>query len=149
MEMFNIFSKNKYNLVLLFLAVNTVASATSAEAETKPPQVKYQVQSQQVQIPDIPRYTGRAAYVGAKEYISPGLTGKDIRITYLMQEDPDMVSSWYSGALKSYQWSIQDNKDDPKRLHGSKGKATCSLYAAAYNGPLYRTCLSITYRSGE
>jgi hypothetical protein len=143
------FSTSKYKFVLLLLAVNSSISSTSAGAETKPPRVKYQVQSQQVELPDIPKYTGRSVYVGAKEYSGSDVSGKVLRVTYLMQEDPDMVTNWYSGALKSYQWSIQDNKDDPKRLHGSKGKATCSVFATAYNGPVYRTALSITYRPGE
>jgi hypothetical protein len=109
---------------------------------------RFVVLSSPMELPEVPKYTGRATFVSGLQY-PDNPHGPVVLLVYRVHEDAAEVLQWYSDALKSYLWQVQDLKPETRQVLASKGRTECTILASQYNGPGFRTEITITYKVGK
>lgn len=101
-----------------------------------------------IELPEVPRYTGRATFVKGLKY-PDNPTGPVVLLTYHVHEAAPEVLQWYSDSLKSYSWQVQQPQPETHQVLASKGHTECTVQAITYKGPGFRTEVTITYKVGR
>ena len=109
---------------------------------------RFVVLSSPMDLPDVPKYTGRATFVSGLKY-PDNPHGPVVLLTYRMHEEGQEVLQWYSDSLKAYSWRVQDLKPETRQVLASKGRTECTILASPYKGPGFRTEVQITYKVGR
>jgi len=104
--------------------------------------------SSPMELPDVPKYTGRATFVSGLQY-PDNPHGPVVLLTYRVHEDVAEVLQWYADSLKAYLWKVQEFKPETSQVLASKGHTACTILVSQYKGPGFRTEVTITYKVGK
>jgi len=106
------------------------------------------VLSSPMELPEVPKYTGRATFVSGLQY-PDNPHGPVVLLTYRVHEEAAEVLQWYSDSLKAYSWRVQDPKPETHQVLASKGRTECTILASSCRAPGFRTEVQITYKVGR
>lgn len=102
------------------------------------------------ELPDMPRYTSRAYFLGGCNYPADAETHhRTIQMRYAVHEPKEQVLNWYRDALNSYSWNVTASKTDPNELLASKGSNHCLVTVAPAKGPWFASTITIDYKLGQ
>lgn len=98
---------------------------------------------EEVQIPGVPHYTGKATYVGGTEFIKgPGKSS--YTQVWRAEEEPRVVAEWYRTALKNAGWNVTPSKHNEVLATDQRGnRATFEIFTSP-NGSTKITLFYIT-----
>ena len=110
------------------------------------PNVKAERLAQSVDLPNIPRYSGKAVFLeGFRVY---DRCGEQIGMTFEAKETSDQIIQWYRDSLKEYSWNVLKDSE-PNVLSALKDGNTFAMRVVETHVPGYRSRLLLSFQHGR
>jgi hypothetical protein len=103
-------------------------------------------------LPDLPRYTSRAYFLGGFDYPTDSIKqGRTLLLKYAVHEPKEQVLDWYRDALTSYSWKVTRNKESNNELMATKGQTSCFVRVADAKDKIhwFSSILTLNYKMGQ
>lgn len=124
-----------------------------AQQQTRRPAVindefKTERLTEQVDFPDVPRYTGKVTFLSGLRY-PHDRNGQRVGMTLGVNEPADEVIQWYKDTLKSYRWNVLRDSPESRVVSATKDGNTFSVRIAPTYSPGYKTLIVLSFQYGR
>jgi hypothetical protein len=103
-----------------------------------------------VDLPDLPKYTARAYFLGGYDYPADAmLPVRRIQLKFGVHEPMDRVLDWYRDSLSSYSWNVSPFNASNNGITAVKGRNSCSVTVVKSTNPWFSAVVGIEYKLGQ
>jgi len=103
-----------------------------------------------VELPDFPRYTARAYFLGGYDYPADGTVPvRRVQLNFGVHEPMEQVLGWYRDSLSSYSWTVTAINGNSNAINAIKGRNSCSVSVAKSTNPWFSAIVGIEYKLGK
>lgn len=143
--------------MLVLASVVALAQPAGAGTQTNPnstycrpgsDEYKPERLTQIVDLPNVPRYTGRAVFLSGLRY-PRDTSGERIGMSLAVMESEPEILDWYKQALKMYSWRIMENGPNERCVSAMQGNNTFTVRISPSRVPGYRTLIVLSFKFGK